>query len=199
VARLPNPGGDNNAWGDVLNDFLTQSHNTDGTLKRAAIEATGAISDAVASHAAQASLHGTGAELAIAQKTDVVFATTSTTPVAVPGLSITVIVPDRPYVVRLTATGIMALANNFSRLDIMLSGGTAIAVPPAFGYTSAINGQATFVTELRVPNAFHNPAVSATVTYQVYARTESASSAFTLLAGNFSGADYSATLVAMMQ
>ena len=199
MARLPTPGSDNNTWGAVLNDFLTQSHNTDGSLKKAAVEATGAIADAIAAHAAQASLHGTGAELAIAQKTDAVFATTSTAPVAVPGLSITMIVPDRPYVVRLTATGVMALSNNFGRLDIMLAGGTAIAVPPSFGYSSAINGQATFVTEMRVPNAFHNPAVSSTVTYQVYARTESGSSAFTLLAGNVSGANYSATLVAMMQ
>jgi hypothetical protein len=33
VSRLPTPGQDNNAWGDVLNDFLLQSHKGDGTLK----------------------------------------------------------------------------------------------------------------------------------------------------------------------
>lgn len=33
MARLPIPGADDNTWGDILNDFLTQSHNTDGTLK----------------------------------------------------------------------------------------------------------------------------------------------------------------------
>jgi hypothetical protein len=33
VARLPTPGGDSGTWGDVLNDFLAQAHNTDGTLK----------------------------------------------------------------------------------------------------------------------------------------------------------------------
>lgn len=33
MARLPQVGGDDGSWGDVLNDFLAQSHNDDGTLK----------------------------------------------------------------------------------------------------------------------------------------------------------------------
>ncbi len=33
MARLPVPGSDDNQWGDILNDFLTQAHNSDGTLK----------------------------------------------------------------------------------------------------------------------------------------------------------------------
>lgn len=33
MARLPNPGGDEGTWGNVLNDFLGTVHNTDGTLK----------------------------------------------------------------------------------------------------------------------------------------------------------------------
>jgi hypothetical protein len=37
MARLPSPGGDNNTWGDVLNDYLSQAHNADGS----AIEASG--------------------------------------------------------------------------------------------------------------------------------------------------------------
>lgn len=31
MARLPIPGGDNGTWGDVLNDFLSVEHNSDGT------------------------------------------------------------------------------------------------------------------------------------------------------------------------
>ncbi|HSW81193.1 MAG TPA: hypothetical protein VLG40_02245 [Candidatus Saccharimonas sp.] len=31
MARLPQPGGDINTWGDVLNTYLLQQHNTDGT------------------------------------------------------------------------------------------------------------------------------------------------------------------------
>lgn len=33
MARLPNPGGDSNVWGGVLNEFLEVEHNADGTLK----------------------------------------------------------------------------------------------------------------------------------------------------------------------
>jgi hypothetical protein len=47
VARLPVPGSDENTWGDVLNDFLTQSLNTDGTIKPAA--AAAAVPDASSS------------------------------------------------------------------------------------------------------------------------------------------------------
>jgi hypothetical protein len=33
AARLPTPGSDNGAWGDILNSFLSVEHNPDGTLK----------------------------------------------------------------------------------------------------------------------------------------------------------------------
>ena len=33
MARLPNPGSDDGTWGDILNDFLSQVHNPDGSLK----------------------------------------------------------------------------------------------------------------------------------------------------------------------
>lgn len=33
MARLPQPGGDDNQWGDILNDFLKVEHNADGTQK----------------------------------------------------------------------------------------------------------------------------------------------------------------------
>lgn len=41
MARLPTPGGDDGTWGSVLNDYLAQAHNTDGTLKAAALTAAG--------------------------------------------------------------------------------------------------------------------------------------------------------------
>lgn len=41
MSRLPTPGGDDNTWGDVLNDYLSQSHNADGSLKAAALQAAG--------------------------------------------------------------------------------------------------------------------------------------------------------------
>lgn len=33
MSRLPTPGSDNGTWGDILNDFLLQSHTSGGTLK----------------------------------------------------------------------------------------------------------------------------------------------------------------------
>jgi len=37
MARLPQPGGDSGTWGTILNEFLAESHNTDGTLKSNAV------------------------------------------------------------------------------------------------------------------------------------------------------------------
>jgi len=42
VARLPIPGSDTGTWGTVLNDFLAQAHNSDGTLKSGSTSGTGA-------------------------------------------------------------------------------------------------------------------------------------------------------------
>lgn len=39
MARLPEPGGDEGDWGDLLNAFLLASHNDDGTIKDGAITA----------------------------------------------------------------------------------------------------------------------------------------------------------------
>lgn len=33
MPRLPQPGGDDHQWGDILNEFLRVSLNSDGTLK----------------------------------------------------------------------------------------------------------------------------------------------------------------------
>jgi hypothetical protein len=33
MTRLPYPGSDNGFWGKILNDYLTQEHNADGTHK----------------------------------------------------------------------------------------------------------------------------------------------------------------------
>jgi hypothetical protein len=34
VTRLPTPGSDDGTWGNLLNDFLSQAHNPDGSLKQ---------------------------------------------------------------------------------------------------------------------------------------------------------------------
>lgn len=37
MSRLPTAGGDSGVWGGILNDFLTVSHNSDGSLKTTAV------------------------------------------------------------------------------------------------------------------------------------------------------------------
>ena len=65
MARLPSPGGDSGNWGSILNDFLSQAHNSDGTLKNGIV--TPAITDGGFERTANkaqangyASLDGTG-------------------------------------------------------------------------------------------------------------------------------------------
>lgn len=38
MARLPVPGADSGTWGTVLNEFLSQVHNTDGTLRDGVVD-----------------------------------------------------------------------------------------------------------------------------------------------------------------
>lgn len=54
MSRLPQPGNDNGTWGDILNDYLSQVHNTDGTLKN------GVVSEAALSPSAQTKLNNVG-------------------------------------------------------------------------------------------------------------------------------------------
>lgn len=51
MARLPNVGGDDGTWGEVLNEFLSQSHNGDGTVKAGVIGAPQLKPSAVTSSA----------------------------------------------------------------------------------------------------------------------------------------------------
>jgi hypothetical protein len=60
MARLPTPGGDDNAWGNVLNTFLSVAHNSDGTL-----QTSGVVSAATGSFAQLS-----GGKLTVAQVPD---------------------------------------------------------------------------------------------------------------------------------
>lgn len=48
MTRLPQPGKDAGQWGDILNDFLSQSHDMDGSLKAGSITRTRLASDVTA-------------------------------------------------------------------------------------------------------------------------------------------------------
>jgi hypothetical protein len=43
AARLPIPGSDDGSWGDILNQFLSVSHNSDGTLSSGALQSAGGV------------------------------------------------------------------------------------------------------------------------------------------------------------
>lgn len=53
MARLPQPGADDGIWGDVLNDFLSQAHNPDGTLKPNTVDASMLQNNSVSNSALQ--------------------------------------------------------------------------------------------------------------------------------------------------
>ena len=47
MARLPQPGGDAGNWGSILNDYLVQSHKSDGTLKDNSVTSSSIADEAV--------------------------------------------------------------------------------------------------------------------------------------------------------
>lgn len=49
MARLPNPGGDDGNWGEILNTYLSQSHKSDGTLKNGSVTSSTLADDSVTS------------------------------------------------------------------------------------------------------------------------------------------------------
>lgn len=69
MARLPQPGGDDGTWGQVLNDFLSQSHTASGTLKPGVVQASNLAQNAV-SNTALASSSVTEDTLAVSGGTD---------------------------------------------------------------------------------------------------------------------------------
>ncbi len=69
MARLPQPGGDAGRWGQILNDYLAVSHNSDGTVKAnsitAALVADGAITEAKLDSAVRSKLNNSNADAAL--------------------------------------------------------------------------------------------------------------------------------------
>lgn len=51
MTRLPEPGSDDGAWGTKLNDYLSQVHNADGSLKDISQNKVTGLTDALAAKA----------------------------------------------------------------------------------------------------------------------------------------------------
>ena len=49
MARLPTPGGDNGNWGSILNDYLSESHKSDGKIKDNVVTNSAIAPDAITS------------------------------------------------------------------------------------------------------------------------------------------------------
>lgn len=58
MVRLPTPGSDDGAWGDLLNEFLRVEHNADGTLK-ARTDGTFVVADNTSTQKVKVSRSGT--------------------------------------------------------------------------------------------------------------------------------------------
>jgi hypothetical protein len=63
MTRLPTPGSDGGTWGTILNDFLAQAHQTDGTLK------DGVVSEAKLDSTAQTKLNASATLQGVAAST----------------------------------------------------------------------------------------------------------------------------------
>lgn len=68
MARLPKPGGDDGNWGDILNDYLSQTHDDDGSLKDKVVSENNLSADA------QAKLNASGDWTSLADKPAVIAA-----------------------------------------------------------------------------------------------------------------------------
>lgn len=71
MARLPNPGSDSNQWGTILNDFLSTSLTTSGSLK------PGIVGDDQVASISQAKVTGLPAALSAKTDTAVTYVTTA--------------------------------------------------------------------------------------------------------------------------
>lgn len=76
MPRLPQPGADAGSWGTILNDFLTQAHNVDGSLKDNSVPvaaiADATITEAKLSSGAQSKLNAVAPVASVAGKTGAV-------------------------------------------------------------------------------------------------------------------------------
>lgn len=114
MARLPIQGSDDGVWGDVLNDFLSQAHASDGTLQSSAVTAAigSNITDSnIAASAAIAQSKIAGLTTSLSSKltasnnlSDVVSAATARTNLGVPSatgftnITVGTVAPSSPSV-----------------------------------------------------------------------------------------------------
>jgi hypothetical protein len=81
MSRLPQPGSDSGTWGTILNDYLSQSFNSDGTLKDSSVSASTLAGSAVTLRHIQTSAPATLNQVLSSNGTTLAWTTPPTAPV----------------------------------------------------------------------------------------------------------------------
>ncbi len=142
MARLPVPGNDDGVWGNVLNDFLSVEHNSDGTLKTTGTIATKANDSAV--------VHNSGNETVAGVKT---FTSAPVVPSgAFPESAVANLATDLSA--RLKYRGAWAASTAYAVNDLITFSDTCYVVTTAF--TSGSSFSLTNVSALVTPPGRYN-------------------------------------------
>jgi hypothetical protein len=130
-------------------------------------------------------------QLAVAFKSDTLWSTQSTSYVDVPGLAISVTIPDGPYVVEFQATGFLDATNTNRNGSLIIADAadTQVSVAeiiqgPASGTTATEQGVSI---RQAMPHAFHTPAPESVVTYKVRGKVSNAGARMNVIAGGWFG------------
>jgi hypothetical protein len=160
MSRLPKPGGDDGIWGDLLNDYLQVAHDTDGSLKRKALQdagtyfvPSGGIPKADLHSSVQASLDkADSAPRTLAQLTDV------SAVGAVDGQTLSWQTASGSWQPRTVAAGMSDPTS--TKGDLVMRGASGVTRHPigTDGHILAANGSAgTGAQWIPVSSALYNP------------------------------------------
>jgi hypothetical protein len=110
MARLPQPGSDDGQWGNILNDFLSQVHNSDGSLRDGSV-VSGTIADGAVSSTTLAPAGGSDGDVLVQDATSSTGMTWATPPSGTATLSGDVTGPTSATVLANGAVTSAKLAN----------------------------------------------------------------------------------------
>ncbi len=170
MVRLPQPGGDDGTWGQILNDFLDASHNTDGTLKPSSVASASPVTSVnTKTGAVVLTAADVGAPTTLATLTDVNTAGVTDTQVLTYSQS------SGKWIAGTASSGVIGDATSGSKGIIQLAGdlgGTAgvPTVPALSGKESTTNkgvanGYASLNSSVRVPTAQLGSGTANTTTF----------------------------------